>query len=511
MIGYNFPFTHKHFKPVPFADPELPRVYIDTTYVTPSGSTIVVGDGGDFQAALNSANPGDIITLNAGSVYTGNFSLPVKSGSSYIYIRSSASLTTEGTRVTTGDLTGFPKIATANTAATIQAEAGAHHYRFINCDIKSGATATNGGLVCLGTGSETNANNFPHHIILDRCGVRGSSVNGGRRGVMFAGSHQAVIDSYVSDWKEVGADTQAIAGWTGLGPYKIVNNYLEGAGENVLFGGADAAIHNLTPSDIEIRNNLLFKPLTWKIDDPSYLGTHWTVKNSLELKHAKRVLVSDNIVENCWADAQTGYAVLFTVRNQSGTNPWATVSDVSFLRNTIRNSYNGINMLGQDTESGVPSDFAQRLCIQRNLIYDIDVNPFLLINGYQDINIDHNTILNSGDTMILSAAPCPRMRFTNNIVQHNQYGIKGDGQNSGTPSINTYLPNSVISKNVFATPVDQGWGPFYPAGNYFPDTLAEVGFVTLSGYADLRLTNISPYHNAATDGGDIGANMPTPV
>ena len=63
----------------------------------------------------------------------------------------------------------------------------------------------------------------------------------------------AVVDSYLSNLHEVGADSQAIAGWNGPGPFKIVNNYLEGAGENVMFGGADPRIPNLVPSDIEIR------------------------------------------------------------------------------------------------------------------------------------------------------------------------------------------------------------------------------------------------------------------
>src|SRR4051812_13078409 len=99
---------------------------------------------------------------------------------------------------------------------------------------------------------------------------------------------------------QVGSDAQAIAGWSGPGPYKIVNNYLEGSTENLIFGGAgnnslmqlmlsidtnaDPVITNLVPSDIEVRNNYFFKPLSWKQDDPSYAGMHWAVKNIFELK-----------------------------------------------------------------------------------------------------------------------------------------------------------------------------------------------------------------------------------
>src|SRR5437867_5260176 len=69
--------------------PELPRVYLNTTYALPTGPTITVPAGGDFQAALNSAQPNSVIVLTAGATYTGNFTLPNKSGSGWTYILSS--------------------------------------------------------------------------------------------------------------------------------------------------------------------------------------------------------------------------------------------------------------------------------------------------------------------------------------------------------------------------------------------------------------------------------------
>ena len=60
------------------------------------------GAGDDLQAALNKAQPGDEIVLQAGSTYTGNFILPVREGSGkWITIRTSnmAGLPKEGMRV----------------------------------------------------------------------------------------------------------------------------------------------------------------------------------------------------------------------------------------------------------------------------------------------------------------------------------------------------------------------------------------------------------------------------
>ena len=44
----------------------------------------------NLQAALNSAQPGDIIVLDAGAVFTGNFTLPAKNNPNqqWIYIES---------------------------------------------------------------------------------------------------------------------------------------------------------------------------------------------------------------------------------------------------------------------------------------------------------------------------------------------------------------------------------------------------------------------------------------
>src|SRR6266850_7856220 len=115
-------------QPVPGAAqslPELPRVFLDTTYVAPTGSVIPVPAGGDFQAALNAATPGTTLILQAGATYTGNFTLPANPGPGWIYIVSSAlSSLPEGTRVTPAQASLMPKLVSPNNNAVLTAGGG---------------------------------------------------------------------------------------------------------------------------------------------------------------------------------------------------------------------------------------------------------------------------------------------------------------------------------------------------------------------------------------------------
>src|SRR5205085_1120804 len=127
-------------------------------------------------------------------------------------------------------------------------------------------------LVRLGSGDETTVAALPHHLVIDRCYVHGHPNEPGKNGILLNSAHTAIIDSYISDWKEDGTENHGIAGWNGPGPYKIQNNYVEAAGINLIIGGGDPKIQNQVPSDIEIRGNHFAKPLAW-------MATAWDVKN----------------------------------------------------------------------------------------------------------------------------------------------------------------------------------------------------------------------------------------
>src|SRR5687768_13644693 len=95
-------------------------------------ATIVVAAGGDLQAAINSAQPGDTILLAAGSEFVGNFVLPPKAGSTYIVIRSStpdSALPGPGMRITPAHAPLLARLRSPNDAPALQTAAGAHHWR----------------------------------------------------------------------------------------------------------------------------------------------------------------------------------------------------------------------------------------------------------------------------------------------------------------------------------------------------------------------------------------------
>jgi hypothetical protein len=437
------------------------------------GASIVVGPGDDLQAALDRAQPGDVVQLEAGATFDGNFVLPQKTGTAYVTIRTStpdARLPGTNTRIGPDYESLMPTLRAPNASPALRTAPGANHWRILGVRF----VGTGGGdVVALGDGTQRDRALVPTNLVLDRVVVRGDLTKGQHRGISLNSASTIIRNSYIVGIRLAGQETQAIAGWNGPGPFLLENNYVEAGSIGILFGGAEPAIDQLVPSDIVVRRNQITRPVEWR-------SGKWGVKNLFELKNARRVTVQGNLLEYNWADAQAGPAILFTPRVNGSRATWTTVETVRFENNVVRHVGAAINILGSDTNA--TSQQAHDLVIRNNLFTDVNGpewggnGTFVQIgDSPADVHIEHNTVLQTGNVISVyggtRAAPkrVEGFRFANNIVLHNNYGIYGDQIGTGNPAITQYFPGAVITGNVLAG----GDGRLYPSGNVFP-TVAEL-------------------------------------
>jgi hypothetical protein len=509
----------------------LPAVFLSTTYVPPTGSVISVASGANLQAALDSAGCGQVVELAAGATFTGIFWLnKTCPPTNRIHVRSSgfASLPPPGHRVSPASAGSMAKLV-SNSPYGEPALAGnlnSSGYRIIGLEITTanvGTSYTQYSLVSFGTdplGTEpTDPAQLPTDFTLDRVYIHGTPGGNVRRGILANSRALAVIDSYIDNIHEVDADSQAICGWSGPGPFKIANNHLEAAGENVMFGGAGTRAASFIPSDLELKHNHVLKPLSWKGSCVSgggcTGGAPWTVKNLFELKDMRRALIEGNVFAQNWAESQTGFAILFTVRGDG--SPWQTVEDITFRKNVVHDSASGINFGVQDDSE--PSQPSRRIVVRDDLIYNIDPNTyggdgrlFQVVGGFgrRAFGLDacHNTMLHgyAGGTCVVNASEPPNAEdvfFRNNLCTLGSYGFFGDGVGIGGVAVTTYWINLTYAQNLL---VGDTFGAAYPAGSLYAPTIGAAGFVDYAG-GNYRLTPASPGYRAGTDGRDVGADI----
>lgn len=499
-------------------------------------AAVYVPAGGDLQAAIDRAMPGDQILLQPGATFTGPFTLPNKPDVAGLKLVIRTATPDEqlppGQRVGPADASKMARLVANSSTSVLRTAPAAANYRLIGLEIAPAPGVELLNVVLLGSWTEdgrwieTRVDELPHDITFERVYIHGDARRGSRRGLAMNGRNIAVYDSYFSEFKQTCCDSQAIASWNGAGPFIVQNNYLEAAGENVMFGGADPSIRGLVPSDIQIRGNHFFKPLRWKADDPTYEGVNWVVKNLLELKNARNVAIDGNVFENNWADDQNGFAILFTPRNQDGGSPWSTVEDVEFTNNIVRHSTSAINILGWDNVW--TSQQARNIVIRNNVFWDIGGARwgedaahtygygkggwFLqLMDGTSDVVVEHNTILESKGILIADIArpvgsrgstPHSGFVFRNNIVRYGSMGIAGAAASPGYPTLDQYFYAPLIERNV----VIGGQPAMYPPDNFTAATIEDVGFEDWA-HCNFGLSVDSFYDARATDGTDIGISQ----
>jgi hypothetical protein len=513
--------------------PALPQLSVDTTYPTQTGTIRIASGCTDIQNQINLAVAGDTVVLPV-STCSGHWLLPNKGVlSSWIVIRSAnlTSLPVATNRVHPADAVNMPTLSSPDGDPVLRAQFGANHYRLVGIKFTTAlnnVTSTNYGLALFGQNElgadAATLSQLQTDITFDRCYFSGTPNGNVARGVMLNVIRGAVVDSYFDNFHLNGGDAQAVLVVTSPGPIKVHNNELQGAGENMLLCGAPTTITNVVPSDVTVTHNHMKKPLTWKPDDLTYAGFNWTIKNLFELKCGVRVLVEGNVMENNWVGTnggQDGTAILFTVRREGQS--WLKVEDVTFRNNIIKHTNRAIALLTIDDAFPAFGVGMARVLVKNNLFqyvgennkWTAGTNPgdsgpgqfISLSTASQSHTYDHNTILQDYNiAFVVSPPKHDNFAFTNNIIlQTGGYGFAG-GSGPGNNTLNEMFNSpKAYHHNVMAgTALDCSFYSQYTP-NYCPTTTTAVQWVSYP--ADLHLATASPYHNAASDGTDIGADI----
>ncbi|MFP5355186.1 MAG: Ig-like domain-containing protein, partial [Gemmatimonadota bacterium] len=442
-----------------FALPTPPQL-LSVQYPSVTGKSWLVKAGDNLQTVLNQAQRGDEIVLPAGVTFKGTFILPAKTGTAangWILIRSDrqSSLPPRGTRVTPAYASLMPKIMADAVSPALMTAAATSGWWITGVEfvVDPALTKIHYGLVTLGEGStkQRTLTSVPNDLVLDRTYIHGSPRSELIRCIALNSGRTVIEDSYLVECHAKGFDSQAIVGWNGPGSFKIVNNTLAGAGENIMFGGGDPGIPNLIPSDIEIRRNYIYTPAGWK-------GV-WTKKNLFETKNVRRVLIEGNVFDGSWQDGQVGYAFVLKVANQSGYCTWCTATDITIRNNIIRNAGAGIGITGREGSNSYPiGGLLNRLLVEQNIVENINTGIYTgdgrlvsIMQNAQNVTIRSNTMTAPGTLYqyvnVGSLPAATNFAFENNVVSYGKYGFFSSWYGIGENSLKAFS-GTVAWKNV---------------------------------------------------------------
>jgi IPT/TIG domain len=316
------------------------------------------------------------------------------------------------------------------------------------------------------------------------------------------------------------------------------------------------------PQNIEVRNNYLFKSPGW---NGNGVATGWpNVKNGIEFKTGANILMEGNISENCWYNSQPAcYAWDLAPKNQSNaphTPIVGTCLTCQVQNVVVRYNYAYGYPYGAAVYSTMDAGCSN--CTTRGDSYSIHDNVwgdnFKFVSGsggdglefladagpMTNISFRHNTSLAASRAMIIFAGSTSgqidHFTFQDNLFAEGTYGVQAasnagqgcDYGGTGGPqfdSTNTFLGilNYCVNGTTNTWTADHNvvWGSNaitnWPTGNTKVAAIGNVGFTTVPsnnslGYpdsafnlTDWALSSSSSFHNAASDGKDVGADIPT--
>lgn len=269
-------------------------------------------------------------------------------------------------------------------------------------------------------------------------------------------------------------------------------------------------------------------------------------KNLCEFKEGSQVLIVGNILEYASADAQTTTGLLLETANQNGSDITASNRHFSITENVIRHTNAPYILVGPQGGYAYPAADTRNVDFFNNLAYDVGGPPWnedgtdaiTMINAYGgwDLRLQHNTLMwqrpDFASDIVAYDTPRPKdwhskwvmeaWIFADNVFDVGKYGFLIAGAQG-----NDYAATDPMSKAFDGHPWNRnvltsfGYDrngdnrqfyvapTFVQSGGTLPrrDTVRFVNPEDLMNASSWALQSSSPYHNAASDRTDMGAQV----
>lgn len=279
---------------------------------------------------------------------------------------------------------------------------------------------------------------------------------------------------------------------------------------------------------------------------PTGTGSTPLVKNVFEIKKWHTATIDGNVFDYSWQDGQTGFAILFTVLNNSSAvdgNDSAVVRGITFSNNKIRHAAAAMQITGRAADGDI-SDRTQDITVSNNIFEDIGTawgakeNTIFIGTGVNvgtttdrgplNVAFNHNTFLNLQSKMFLlfdlykssTQYTADNFDFTNNLVMRDLTATTGlrnvNAGGTGTEGNTSWLEVAGTGSSWLANVTTSGGSvaacsayPGAPSATWCPSRATFEGiFVDYAG-GNFRLTGSSAFDSAGSDGLDVGANIDT--
>ena len=250
--------------------------------------------------------------------------------------------------------------------------------------------------------------------------------------------------------------------------------------------------------------------MSWWTYGQNYIGRHIRAKNHLELKNAQNVMVQNNTFTNNFVGAdQLGFMLVLNVRDEVGTAPWATVSNVTVKNNLFQHTAAGVLFMGHDGDGG---GTAGSFAFSNNVWLDMggyggDGRMYQMLNDVRGITVDHETAFPTGWLMVFAQGASHQIQVTNSIFTAGT-GIAGEGYDPGEAAMSAYKADGFFSHNAVISGWPWGFTGAHFSNNLLPGSIPEAGFNNFTGN-DVQLTTSSSLQGGSTDGSALGALFST--